>query len=83
MIDIGDKVRTVNKITQKEYDTLKRNNIRPGTLGEIEEVLVVVNFKGVKLILNESSVEYVTQKRTTNESDDSTLDNLQKMFGFK
>ena len=83
MIEIGDTVRTVNKISQKDYDTLKRNNIKPGTLGEVEEVLVVVNFNGVKLVLNESSVEYNVEKRTTNKSDGSTLDNLQKMFGFK
>lgn len=82
-MDIGDQVRTVNKITKKDYDTLKRNGIKPGTLGEVIGIMVIVNFNGVTIGLDEGSVEYNVQKKTTNNGDDKVLDSLKDMFGFK
>jgi len=82
-IYVGDTVRTVNKITQKDYDILKRNNIKPGTLGEVVGIIVVVNFNGITLEIDESAVEYDTQKSSTNKNDDSVVDNLMNMFGMK
>jgi hypothetical protein len=83
MFEVGDPVRTVSKVTQKDYDALKRNGIKPGTLGEITGIMVIVNFNGVTVGLDESSVEYEVTSKPSSTDYDGTLDHLKNMFGFK
>jgi hypothetical protein len=84
ILDVGDKVQTIKKVTQKDYDILKHNNIKPGTVGEIVGITILVNFNGVIVELDESAIRfYVHQNTTPDKQEDSIIDNLRNIFGMK
>lgn len=82
MFEINDSVKTISKIIKKDYDILKQNNIKPGSIGEVIDITVKVRFGSVVVELNESSLEYNNTKKQQ-EYNSSVVDNLMNMFGMR
>jgi hypothetical protein len=80
MFYISQKIRTSNQVSKKDYETLKANGIKPGSPGEIVDIVYVIKFENTTIELEENSLDYNDEK---NYETDSTLDQLKNMFGMK
>lgn len=81
MFYVGQKIKTSNQVSKKDYEKLKANNIKPGSSGEIVDIVYVIKFENVTIELEENSLDYNDEK--SNYENDSTLDQLKNMFGIK
>ncbi len=83
MFYIGDTIRTSNKVSKKDYESLKRNGIKPGTYGEIVDIIYVIDFNGTRIGMNENSLDEISINKENNNVENDTLNTLKNMFGMK
>lgn len=80
----GDLVEVQRKVTKSEYELLKKNNIKPGATGIVQDTYSTIKFGDIIITLKTDSIDYKYQRneKLTN-SEDATLDQLKNIFGFK
>jgi hypothetical protein len=81
MYYIGDTIRTSNRVSKKDYEKLKTNNIKPGSIGEVVDIIYVVKFDNTILELQENSLDCFTEEKVN--AYDPSVEYLKNMFGMK
>ena len=78
----GDKVCACNKVSAKDRDILKANDILPGTKGAVvsEMTYVTVNFGGKLVTVSDEAIEY---NEAASTKDEDQLNRLKDIFGMK
>ena len=83
----GDKIRTSNKAHKEDIAKLKEHKVKPGTIGEVVDVLVKVKFDDdTEIWLHEDYLDYYEEpsnKKLNPFNDTDAVDFLSGMFGFK
>lgn len=80
----GDLVEVRKKVVRSEYELLKKNNIKPGTIGVIQDTYSAIKFGDIIITLKTDSIDYNYQRnKKITPTEDATLDQLKNMFGFK
>ena len=80
MLYIGQKVRTANQVSKRDYERLKAAGIKPGTVGEIVDIVYVVKIGNCTVELEDSSLDYGTEETHHAGVD---LDGLKNFLGIK
>ena len=80
MLYIGQKVRTSKQVSKRDYERLKIAGIKPGTVGEIIDIVYVVKIGNCTVELEDSSIDYANEETHHAGID---LGGLKNMFGIK
>ena len=80
MLYIGQRVKTARQVSKRDYERLKAAGIKPGTVGEIVDIVYVVKIGDYTVELEDSSIDYANEEPHHAGID---LDGLKNMFGMK
>jgi len=83
MLYIGQKVRTSKQVSKRDYERLKIAGIKPGTVGEIIDIVYVVKIGNCTVELEDSSIDYANDEKSTKDDPTAVVDHLKNMFGMK
>jgi len=83
MLYIGQKVRTANQVSKKDYQKLKAGSIKPGTAGEIVDIVYIVKLGDHFIELEDSSLDYANDEKSTKDDPTVVVDYLKNLFGMK
>ena len=83
MLYIGQKVRTSYQVSKRDYERLKAAGIKPGTVGEIVDIIYVVKIGNCTVELEDSSIDYANDEKSTKDDPTAIVDHLKNMFGMK
>lgn len=82
---INDFIRTSNKVLRVDLENLKKANIKPGTKGEIIDIIFKVKFGNTIMDLHEDSLNYceVDKQQTSSIDEENMLHKLMDMMHLK
>ena len=83
MLYIGQKVRTSKQVSKRDYERLKIAGIKPGTVGEIIDIVYVVKIGNCTVELEDSSIDYANDEESTKDDPTVVVDYLKNLFGMK
>jgi hypothetical protein len=83
MLYIGQKVRTSKQVSKRDYERLKIAGIKPGTVGEIIDIVYVVKIGNCTVELEDSSIDYANDEKSTKDDPTVVVDYLKNLFGMK
>ena len=83
MLYIGQKIRTSKQVSKRDYERLKIAGIKPGTVGEIVDIIYVVKIGNCTVELEDSSIDYANDEKSTKDDPTVVVDYLKNLFGMK
>jgi hypothetical protein len=83
MLYIGQKVKTSRQVSKRDYERLKATGIKPGTVGEIVDIIYVVKIGDCTVELEDGSIDYANDEKSTKDDPTVVVDYLKNLFGMK
>ena len=83
MLYIGQRVKTARQVSKRDYERLKAAGIKPGTVGEIVDIVYVVKIGDYTVELEDSSLDYANDEKSTKDDPTVVVDYLKNLFGMK